>query len=438
VKSLYFSTKESFLKCLLRGDFSRFLKSLGIPLPVPDLGGLETPRKSPKPIIHLSSHTLCTQKTKEGYSGLLTLENIRSFNWLLSLISLLEEITNQSPDQSLMLPSERRTSNTRSMHKRQTKQGHKNLLNCLNSSQLVRNRTKNPIDPQEIPLRHNMGGSRIGVGRNVVIRVSQPFRPESYQKSSHQPHPKGSHQIFGVVIRIKIYPVTLPLDSLRISRPILMQSSLMSQTQSCLNKGQLIVQAEETIQSRIIYTKSSPKPSHNRTSHHRQSTCLASNHCPSPQTHLSPRQYISNKSSQNHDLLNNHTKNPHQFTWLSITSVILSTKLMQIHHPEKEAGSIGMQISQQPSERNVSHLMLHTMECLIYVSSIMHCLKNSGSNLKDLTLSPQDSPIIIGIQIGRSRISNQMVVDHSQNRLFLQTSSIIHCHSHHVKKRSIR
>ncbi len=279
-----------------------------------------------------------------------------------------------------------------------------------------------------------MSRCSVRICRNIIIRVAQHFRPKPYQISSSQTHPQCSSQILCIKVRIKIDLIDLPLDSLRIGRSVLMQSCLMHQTQSCQQKRKQIMETKKTVQCRIIYTKPSPKPSNNRSSHNRQCTCLTCNNSPSPQTHLSPRKNIPNKSSQNHDQQKNDTNQPNQLTWLCITSVILSTKQMHINYNKEETPSICMQITQQPSIWNIAHQMLNTMKSHVNMCGIMHCQKNSGPNLQDQTKSSLHSPIIISILIRRCGITDLMVLNNTLLGLFLQTSTIFF-ESFHRKKR---
>lgn len=273
----------------------------------------------------------------------------------------------------------------------------------------------------------------IRICRDIIIRVTQHFRPKSYLISCSEPHPQGCCQIFSVKIGVKINPITLPLNSQRVSRSILVQSCQMNLTQSCQQERKLIMQTKETILCRIIYTKSSPKPPDNRSSYYRQCTGLTSNDSPSPQAHLTPRKNISNESSENHYQQNHNSNLPNKFSRLCIASIIQPTKQMHINHNKEKTPSIGMQITQQPSVRNITHQMLNTVECLIYMSSVMHCQKNSCPNLKNLAKTPQDPPVIISILIGRSGITNQMILHDTEQRLIQQTSTIFE--SFHSRKK---
>jgi hypothetical protein len=109
---------------------------------------------------------------------------------------------------------------------------------------------------------------------------------------------------------------------------------------------------------------------------------------------------------------------------------------MHINNNKEKTSSICMQITQQPSIRNISHQMLHTMKCQINMCCIMHCQKDTSQNLQYQTQSSQNSPIIIPIQIRRGRITNLMVLNHSQNRLIPQTSTqFFHISSHSKNKK---
>ena len=213
----------------------------------------------------------------------------------------------------------------------------------------------------------------------------------------------------------------------------------MNLTQSSQQKGKQVVETVKTVQCRIIDCKTSPKPSNNACSNKRLRTCQTSNYSSSPLTHLTPRQYIPNKRCQNHYQQNNNTNQPNKFTRLCITCIVQTTELVSIHHNEKQRSSICMQITQKPSIRNITHQMLNTLKCLINMCGIMHCLENSCQNLQNQTQTCLNSPIVISIQIRGSRITNQMILDHCQDRLIPQTSTqLFHISSHWKNKKHLK
>lgn len=166
----------------------------------------------------------------------------------------------------------------------------------------------------------------------------------------------------------------------------------------------------KAILSRVIYTEPTPLPPNNASSNNRQSTGQTCNHSPSPQRHLTPGQYISDESSQNHDQQNHYSHQPNKFTRLCITCVIQTTEKVHVHYNEKQTRSIGVQITQLPAIRNITHLVLNTMESLIYVCCIMHCQENTSPNLQNKAQSGLNTPVIIPVQIRRGRVTNQMIL----------------------------
>lgn len=146
-----------------------------------------------------------------------------------------------------------------------------------------------------------------------------------------------------------------------------------------------------------------------------------------------PRKNVPNKSSLNHYQQNNNTYKPHKFTRTCIASVIQSTKQMHINYNKEKRCTICMQITQKPSIGHITHLMLDTMKCLIYMSSVMHSQENSGQNLQNQTLTCLNSPIIITIQVRGSRITNQMVLNYSQHGLIPKGSTQFFHFSSHIK-----
>jgi hypothetical protein len=135
--------------------------------------------------------------------------------------------------------------------------------------------------------------------------------PQSLWMKRHQEGCKHSQslcstQIFRVKIWIEVDHVRLCLNSLWIGRSVLVQCCKVDQAQCCQLERKQVVKAIETVQGRVVYCKSAPKPPYNTSSNHRKSTCLASNYGSSPKRHLSPRQYVTNKCSLDHYKQNNY------------------------------------------------------------------------------------------------------------------------------------
>jgi hypothetical protein len=211
------------------------------------------------------------------------------------------------------------------------------------------------------------------------------------------------------------------------------QSSKVNQTQSSLQERKQVVKAIETVQCRVIYCKPTPKPSDNTSTYYWQSACLTGNYGSSPERHLTPRLNVSDKGSLNHNLQNNNSNKPYKFTRACITCIVQSTELVHIYNNEKERCTICMQVTQKPSIGHITHQMLYTVKCQINMSSIVHCQKNTSQNLQYQTQSSLNSPIIISIQIRRSRVTNQMILNHCQDRLFKDAISQLFDISSHLK-----
>lgn len=204
----------------------------------------------------------------------------------MSQISKQHKVTNQSPNQYLMQPAERRSTTIRFVQIGQSCQSSKHLPNCGNSCKLVRNATQNGVNPEKVPLRYNVSGGRIRVRRNVIIWVTQKLWRKVYQICCSKAQRQSSNQIFCIKVWIEVNQIPLSINSQRVCGSILMQCSKVNQTQPPQQERKQIVKTKKTIQRRIIYTESSPLPSYNTCSNNRQSTCLTCNNGPSPKRHL--------------------------------------------------------------------------------------------------------------------------------------------------------
>lgn len=204
----------------------------------------------------------------------------------MSLISKQHKVTNQSPNQCLVQPTERRSTTIRFVQIRQSSQSSKYQTNGRNSCKLVRNATQDCVHPEKVPFGYNVRGCRVRVRGNVIIRVTLKFRVKVHQISSSKTQPQCSNQIFCIKIGVKVHQIPLSINSQRICRSILMQCGKMNQTQPPQQERKQIVETKETIQGRIIYAESSPQPTNNTCSNDGQSTSLTSNNSPSPKRHL--------------------------------------------------------------------------------------------------------------------------------------------------------
>ena len=96
---------------------------------------------------------------------------------------------------------------------------------------------------------------------------------------------------------------------------------------------------------------------------------------------------------------------------------------MHVDNNKKKTCTVCVQITQLITIRNIAHQMLNTMKGQINMRSIMHCQKNTSLDLQHQTLTSQNSPIVISIQIRGCWITNLMILNNIQNRLFPQTST---------------
>ena len=96
---------------------------------------------------------------------------------------------------------------------------------------------------------------------------------------------------------------------------------------------------------------------------------------------------------------------------------------MHVDNNKKKTCTVCVQITQLITIRNIAHQMLNTMKGQINMRSIMHCQKNTSLDLQHQTLTSQNSPIVISIQIRGCWITNLMILNNIQNRLIPQTST---------------
>ena len=205
-----------------------------------------------KPTICKSCKTHSTQQLEETNSLGLTQNNVRSFNRLMSQIGQQQEISNQSPSQTLVQCTKLRSSTVRHVQIRQQCQNLENQSNLSNSSQFIWNTTQNCIYPQEIPFWHNVLWSTLRLCRIFVFMMSQYFWIVTNQECLKQSQSQGSYQIFYIKIRIEIHQIGLRLNSQRICRTILVKSCQMGQTQLCQQEWKQVVKTIKTVQSWII------------------------------------------------------------------------------------------------------------------------------------------------------------------------------------------
>jgi len=170
------------------------------------------------------------------------------------------------------------------------------------------------------------------------------------------------------------------------------------------------VEAKKAIKSWVIHRESSPEPTYNTSPDNRQCTSQTSNNGSSPKRHLTPRLHIPDKRCLNHYLQNNNSDEPHKFTRLCITGIVQSTEKVHVYYNKEERPPVSMQITLQPSIGYISHQMLYTMKSHINMWCIMHRQENSCPQLQNKSQSSLYTPIIISIQIGGCRVSNQMVL----------------------------
>jgi hypothetical protein len=196
------------------------------------------------------------------------------------------------------------------------------------------------------------------------------------------------------------------------------------------------MQAKKAIQGRVIYAEASPLPAYDCGTHNGQSTSLAGNYGSPPQGHLTPGQHITNKCGNNHYLQNNNTNQPYKFARLCITGIVQPTEKMHVHNNKEQAPSVCVQITQSPSIRHVTHLVLYAVKSHINVRCIMHSEENSGCNLEYKGQSSQSTPIVISIQIRGCGVCNQMILHYVLHGLIPLASAQFLKRIFHYKKKT--
>lgn len=204
----------------------------------------------------------------------------------MSQISKQHKVTNQSPYLCLMQPTERRPTTIRFVQIGQSSQSSKNQTNSGNSCEFIWNTTQNRVNPEKVPLGYNVSRCGVGVCGNIVIWMSLKLWSKVHQISSSKAQCQSSNQIFCIKVWIEVNLIPLSINSQWIRGSILMQCSKMNQTQPPQQERKQVVETEKTIQSRVIYAKSTPQPSNNTCSNYGQSTCQTCNNSPSPKRHL--------------------------------------------------------------------------------------------------------------------------------------------------------
>lgn len=119
----------------------------------------------------------------------------------MSQIGQKHKVSNKCPCQCFVQSTETRSTAIRLVQIGKSSQSSKNQTNSSNTCQFVRNTTQDSINPQKIPLGHDVCWSAVRVCWNVVIRVSLKFRVKIHQISSTQTQPQRSNQVFGVKVR---------------------------------------------------------------------------------------------------------------------------------------------------------------------------------------------------------------------------------------------
>lgn len=304
--------------------------------------------------VRLSANGL--QQPKESSCLDLSNQNVRVFHRALTQIAQQHVISCQLYSQNLMNKPKLRTTSIRFVSPWQQPQANKHLKHSLYSCQFIRDTTQNGVITEQVPFRDDVCWSTVRVSWNVVIAMTQYFWIETNQKHCQLCQSNLLHQIFCIEIWVKIHQISLCTDSQWVSRPILVQLSQMSQTQSGQNKRHQIVQAVKTIQCWIVHTETTPQPVNDGGTDHGNSTSQASDNGPSPQGHLQ---------------LNLFNKNRHTTNYFGT-----GLQFLAMTTPYGEAEQPGIPLREKP--------IIHVMRAII-----LFLLNLYPHNLSGFTLGPQ-------------------------------------------------
>ena len=155
----------------------------------------------------------------------------------------------------------------------------------------------------------------------------------------------------------------------------------MHDHQTCDQKRQEVVQAEEAVQCWLADGAGAQKPSLQRLTNEGDRTKQACNHSCSMEGHLSPRQNIAQKASGHHEQIDQHTDDPCDFARGFVAAVVETTEHMRIDSNKEQRRAIHVEIANHMATVHVAHDVLNRSEGQIDMRCVMHHQDNTRDNL---------------------------------------------------------
>ena len=133
-------------------------------------------------------------------------------------------------------------------------------------------------------------------------------------------------------------------------------------------------------------------------------------HLRTPVAHLAPRQQIAHESLGHQTQENGATKNPDQFTRLTVAAVNQPAEHVHVNHDEERRGTCGVHVPDQPTPWHIPHDVFHRAKSQSGVWFVVHNQKDAGNDLDGKNQNRQRTEDVKEVEVLGGVVLTQVVV----------------------------
>ena len=252
------------------------------------------------------------------------------------------------------------------------------------TEQFVRNSAENGVEGQEIPFRHDMGGSYGCICLDVIVGMAEEVRNVEGEPDKHHQEDDESERVLDREIGMERERILfrLLLDTGRIVGARNVQRPDVQDNDACDHERQQIMQREEAVQRRVIDRIATPEEGDDCFTDARDCREQVGDDGCTPEAHLAPWKHVAHEGCCHHEQEDDDAENPQNFARGLVGAVIEAAEHMDIDGDEEHGRAIGVQIAQHPAVIHVTHDVFDRIEGHVRVRRVMHCEHDAGDDLR--------------------------------------------------------
>ena len=286
------------------------------------------------------------------------------------------------------------------------------------TAQLVRDRTQDRVEGQEVPFRHDMRRRLQRVRLLVVDHLAQHVRHvegEHEQDEQHHPDPE---RVLDRVVGVEGDGVlgALDIDAERVVRLAVVQRPEMQEDHADEHEGQQIVQRVEAVERRVVDREAAPQPGDDRLADPRDRRGHVGDHRRRPEAHLPPRQNVAHEGRRHHEQQDDDAHPPEDLARRLVGAVVEAAEEVDVDHREEHRGAVRVEVAHQPAPLDVAHDVLDGVEGEVAMGRVVHRQHHAGHDLQHQHDPGEGAEVPPVVEVTRRRVVDEVLVGPAEDR----------------------